>query len=186
MCLALQKRASEKLTTGFWPNCRSNTQQRLTRKPPSKVGKQLGAFAILAGSLIPKDRSVEAHPRLVRVETGEILFACAHRLDGMKAEDRDATSAKEGLRKRLVNTSWRFNKGDAIMTYLSDGAVTCTQWNRPGKWTVEVMPLHKQGLTMAEIAKRLGKTPRAVWNVVNGRTPIWKPTKRKQGIAENT
>ena len=39
----------------------------------AKVGKQLGAFAVLTGSLVPQGKVLQANVRLVRVDTGEIL-----------------------------------------------------------------------------------------------------------------
>ncbi len=40
-----------------------------------KIGKQLGAFAILAGTLTASGYGSDVNLRLIRVETGEILFA---------------------------------------------------------------------------------------------------------------
>ncbi len=39
----------------------------------AKVGKQLGAFAVLTGSMVPQGKVLQANVRLVRVDTGEIL-----------------------------------------------------------------------------------------------------------------
>ncbi|MEX2308523.1 MAG: recombinase family protein [Pirellulales bacterium] len=48
---------------------------------------------------------------------------------------------------------------------------------RPGKWTAEVKALHEKGMSMTDIAKRFGKTRQAVWNVLNGKTPVYRPAK---------
>lgn len=47
-----------------------------------KVGKQLGAVAILTGTITPKGNRAEAHVRLIRVETGEIIVAASQDLAG--------------------------------------------------------------------------------------------------------
>ena len=44
-----------------------------------KVGQQLGAFAVLSGTLVPTGPMLEAHVRLIRVDTGEILAATSGR-----------------------------------------------------------------------------------------------------------
>ncbi len=44
----------------------------------AKVGKQLGAFAVLTGSVTPtKPGHARTHARLVKVSTGEVLVACS-------------------------------------------------------------------------------------------------------------
>jgi TolB-like protein len=40
-----------------------------------KIGKQLGAYAVLVGTLTPNGYRSDANLRLIKVETGEILFA---------------------------------------------------------------------------------------------------------------
>jgi formylglycine-generating enzyme required for sulfatase activity len=45
-----------------------------------KAGKQLGAFAILTGTILPKMRYAEVQLRLVNVETGEILVATSQKM----------------------------------------------------------------------------------------------------------
>lgn len=85
------KRIAEQLTTGLVNRGVSVVERRLLDKvlgelglqqgsafDPSKaqkVGKQLGVYAIVVGSVAPKGKIAEAHLRLVRVETGEILVA---------------------------------------------------------------------------------------------------------------
>lgn len=58
-----------------------------------RLGKQVGAFAVLAGSLVPKGRAAEAHIRLIKVDTGQILFAFSQRVPG---------NAREALRPDTV------------------------------------------------------------------------------------
>jgi TolB-like protein len=43
-----------------------------------RAGKQLGAYAVVLGSVAPKNKFAEVQFRLVRVETGEILAAASH------------------------------------------------------------------------------------------------------------
>jgi formylglycine-generating enzyme required for sulfatase activity len=50
-------------------------------KSAQSVGKQVGATAILGGTILPKGKFVEAHLRLINVATGEVLFAISHRLN---------------------------------------------------------------------------------------------------------
>jgi TolB-like protein len=42
-----------------------------------KVGKQLGAVAVVTGTITPKNKRAEAHVRLVRVQTGEAVVAAS-------------------------------------------------------------------------------------------------------------
>ncbi len=44
---------------------------------------------------------------------------------------------------------------------------------RPGKWTAKVLPLHKKGKSISEIAAELGRSRQAVWNVLNDKTPTY-------------
>lgn len=50
---------------------------------------------------------------------------------------------------------------------------------RPGKWTAEVHPLQKQGLSVVEIANRLGKSRQAIHNILKGKSPVWSAAKTK-------
>jgi serine/threonine protein kinase/TolB-like protein len=43
-----------------------------------QAGKQLGAFAVVVGTVAPKDKSTEIQLRAVKVATGEILLATSH------------------------------------------------------------------------------------------------------------
>ena len=54
-------------------------QQNATFDPSKaqKVGKQLGAYAVVVGTVVPKGRLTEAQLRLVRVETSEILVVAS-------------------------------------------------------------------------------------------------------------
>ena len=51
---------------------------------------------------------------------------------------------------------------------------------RPGKWTLEVKPLHDAGMSPPDIARKLGRTRQAVHNVLNGKTATWKPEQAKK------
>ena len=44
---------------------------------------------------------------------------------------------------------------------------------RPGKWTVEVKPLHDGGMSVTDIAKRFNKSRQAVHNILNGKTATY-------------
>ncbi len=44
---------------------------------------------------------------------------------------------------------------------------------RPAKWTAEVLPLHKKGMSVSQIAAKLGRSRSGVWNVLNGKTATW-------------
>ncbi len=50
---------------------------------------------------------------------------------------------------------------------------------RPGKWTAEVRSLRDSGLPVSEIARRFGRTPQAVYNVLKGVTPTYVPANQK-------
>lgn len=47
-----------------------------------KIGKQIGAAAILTGTVVQKGRYAIAQLRLIRVDTGEIVCAVPHRMAG--------------------------------------------------------------------------------------------------------
>jgi TolB-like protein len=90
------KRIVEQLTTGLANRgvplverrlidtaMRELTLQQGAAFDPAKaadVGKQLGAYAVLMGTVAAKGKLAEAHWRLVRVETGEILVAATQLL----------------------------------------------------------------------------------------------------------
>ena len=40
-----------------------------------RIGKQVGAYGVVVGSLSPKNKAAEAQLRFVKVDTGEILIA---------------------------------------------------------------------------------------------------------------
>ncbi len=50
-----------------------------------KLGKQVGAYGILCGTIVSEGRVSQAHVRLIEVETGEILFASQQNLSGRNA-----------------------------------------------------------------------------------------------------
>ncbi len=49
-----------------------------------RIGKQLGAYVVLTGTIVPKNKVYEAQLRLLQVETGEILFAASHTMRDVK------------------------------------------------------------------------------------------------------
>lgn len=57
-----------------------------------RVGRMLGAKAVLVGTIVPKGKYAEAHLRLIDVETGEILFTASQKL-----ANRPAAKSAPGL-----------------------------------------------------------------------------------------
>src|SRR5258706_74255 len=49
-------------------------------KTAQKVGKQIGASAVLTGRIVTSGATSEAHMRLIKVETGQIILAASARL----------------------------------------------------------------------------------------------------------
>ena len=45
-----------------------------------RIGKQLGGFVVLTGTIVKRRKGYVAQLRLIKVETGEILFAATHRI----------------------------------------------------------------------------------------------------------
>jgi len=98
--LVITKRISEELTTGLVNRGVSVVERRLLDKvlselnlqqsglfDPAKaqaIGKQIGAYAVVMGTVAPKNSYTEAQLRLVRVETGEILLAGAYIIRDVK------------------------------------------------------------------------------------------------------
>jgi len=92
------KQFAEELTTGLVSRAVSVVERTLLNKvlaelglqqtaafdaaQAQRVGRQLGAYAVLAGTLMPKKRYAEAQIRLIRVETGEILVASSQKVLG--------------------------------------------------------------------------------------------------------
>ena len=69
--------------------------QRFDGLAAQRVGKQLGAYAVLTGTIIPKKRFFEAQLRLIKVETGEILFAATHKVSGVGRREVSVTPRPE-------------------------------------------------------------------------------------------
>jgi len=69
--------------------------QRFDALAAQRVGKQLGAYAVLTGTIIPKKRFFEAQLRLIKVETGEILFAATHKVSDMGRREVSVTTRPE-------------------------------------------------------------------------------------------
>ena len=59
-----------------------------------KVGKQLGAFVVLTGTIVQKRKGYVAQLRLIKVETGEILFAATHRMPDITSKPQVVKSVQ--------------------------------------------------------------------------------------------
>ena len=59
-----------------------------------RLGKMLGAYAILTGSMVEKGKAFEAQIRLIRVETGEVLFTHAEPVKSTASGARSSTSER--------------------------------------------------------------------------------------------
>lgn len=57
-------------------------QQAFDESNAQRIGKQVGARAILTGRLVPAGRLVDAHVRLIEVDTGKVLFAASQKRSG--------------------------------------------------------------------------------------------------------
>lgn len=102
------RRLSEELTTGLVNRGVSVVERRLLNDviqelgmqqgmlfdptKAQKIGKQIGAYAMIIGTISPKANFVQAQLRLVRVETGEILAAAAQNI----REDVGVVAAPDG------------------------------------------------------------------------------------------
>jgi len=99
-----------------------------------KVGRQLGAFAILTGTITPKGNRAEAHVRLIRVETGEIIVAGVQDL-GLNTGTTNPTSTSPKTpiaatgkpvvysftKEKDVSESWQFSTDQGIWSVTSQG-----------------------------------------------------------------
>ena len=113
------KRVAEELTTGLVNREVPVVERRLLDKvlvelnrqqspafdssKAQQIGKQLGAYAIVVGTLSAKGNTLEAQLRLVRVETGEIMLAASQiirdaRTVAGNAEPRKAVRWQAALR----------------------------------------------------------------------------------------
>jgi TolB-like protein len=114
------KRIAEELITGLVNREISVVERRLLDKvlgelnlqqgggfdaaKAQKVGKQLGAYAIVIGSVTPKAKYAEAQLRLVRVETGEIMVAATQtfrEVGDLLGASGDASSSGTGDGKQF-------------------------------------------------------------------------------------
>ena len=59
-----------------------------------KVGKQLGAFVVLTGTIVQKRKGYVAQLRLIKVESGEILFAATHRMPDITSKPQVVKNVK--------------------------------------------------------------------------------------------
>ena len=55
-----------------------------------RIGKQLGAYAVLTGTIVPKGKGYQAELRLLQVETGEVLFTASHAISALKKSPEPA------------------------------------------------------------------------------------------------
>src|SRR5205814_1779432 len=62
-------------------------------KTAQKVGKQIGASAVLTGRIVTAGATSEAHMRLIKVQTGEIILAASARLGASAGAAADKTPA---------------------------------------------------------------------------------------------
>ena len=63
------------------------------RDTARRIGKQVGAYAVLLGTLSFETKRAEANVRLVEIESGRILLAVSYRIYGKSA---DATRTVDG------------------------------------------------------------------------------------------
>ena len=63
-------------------------------KSAQKVGKQLGAVAVVTGTITPKGNKGEAHVRLIRVQTGEAVVAASQSIGDVGGKVASAAPAK--------------------------------------------------------------------------------------------
>lgn len=75
-----------------------------------KLGEQLSAFAIVGGTIVLKEKFAEAHVRIIKVDSGEILSAHVQRITGSdkkpENDERDAVS-KKVVRSNDESVNWK-------------------------------------------------------------------------------
>jgi len=119
------KRIAEELTTGLVNRGVSVVERRLLNKVLSelgmqqsglfdaekaqKVGKQLGAYAIVMGTIAPRGNIAEAQLRVVRVETGEILAAASQILRDRSVATHEVSEVTTPV--SLLDGEWEFFQG---------------------------------------------------------------------------
>lgn len=99
-----------------------------------KVGKQLGAVAVLTGTITPKGTRAEAHVRLIRVQSGEAVVAASQDLAavGNKTAAASTSGAKtpsgttarnpkgaftqqfKFTSEKEIKANWQLNAGDNL------------------------------------------------------------------------
>jgi TolB-like protein len=82
--LALQR-------TGFFDN-----------KTVQKLGNQVGAYAVLSGTIIPSGKKSKVSVRLVEVETGKVLYATAVEVKPLSAEESDLKELGISMSKKII------------------------------------------------------------------------------------
>ena len=122
------KRLAEELTTGLVNRGVKVVERRLLDRvrgelqlqqgaafdsaKAQQIGKQLGAYGVVIGTLSPKNKQIEAQLRFVKVETGEILIAAMQRLQAdpalveptAKAGKKRLISTRSGLQYRILTS----------------------------------------------------------------------------------
>lgn len=121
------RRIAEELTTGLVNRGVSIVERRLLDTVLSElglqqsglfdsakaqqIGKQLGAYAIIIGTVAPKNNIVEAQIRLVRVETGEILAAATQIIRNGVEQRSEAPARPNQPRNNMAKPIGKLIKG---------------------------------------------------------------------------
>lgn len=94
-----------------------------------KLGKQVGAYAVMTGRLVQSGRFLNVHVRLIEVETGEVLLAASQKTTGEAGEaleDSDAPSAdaepdSDDLNEPFVNPNFKKPDSPKVKPKLTAG-----------------------------------------------------------------
>jgi len=131
-------------------------------KTAQKVGKQIGASAVLTGRIVTTGATSEAHMRLIKVETGQIILAASARLAGTAAAAADKTPATAA-----ANAA----PGDAA---LAQSMSSIKNWTvKVGAWKQSGQKLRGEGESMIDFNDDLPADSKISFsmNVVNGMRP---------------
>lgn len=96
-------------------------------KTAQKLGRQVGATTVLTGRVVQQGKRADAHVRLIRVATGEILLAAKKRL---KNYSPDGQPARQYRRRSLT----RLGGGRALPSYLQGPGHEKARVQRDGVW----------------------------------------------------